>query len=105
MKLRAIRIIAALALGGGVALVGLGPRSALAKEAEAETTKAQSDAPAAASGPLFWCDSTDTGKLDLMMERQGDRYLMTNTAKYHPADQSRSWKRRPIVCTSSISMN
>ena len=37
---------------------------------------------------LYWCDSTDPSKLDLVVKREGDRYFMTNVAKYRPADKS-----------------
>jgi hypothetical protein len=42
-----------------------------------------------ASTPIFWCDSTDTNKLDLLVTAEGNRYFMTNVAKYAPADKNR----------------
>jgi hypothetical protein len=35
-----------------------------------------------AARPLYWCDSTDPAKLDLIVNRQGDRYYLTNAARY-----------------------
>lgn len=86
MKMRAIGIIAAL--GIGVALAGSSPCSAWTKQQRAEASEARSRETSAAANPLFWCDSTDSKKLDLVVERQGDRYFMTNVAKFHPADKN-----------------
>ena len=49
--------------------------------------RAEKDSPRPQSG-LFWCDSTDTKKLDLVVKREGNRYFMTNVAKYNPADRN-----------------
>lgn len=42
----------------------------------------------AASEPLYWCDSTDSAKLDLVVIRRGNRYYLTNVGKYRPADKN-----------------
>ncbi len=34
-----------------------------------------------------WCDSTDAGKLDVVVTEEDGRLYMTNTAKYAPADR------------------
>ena len=38
--------------------------------------------------PLFWSDTTDTKKLDLVVHSEGDQYFLTNTAKYDPEDKN-----------------
>jgi hypothetical protein len=42
----------------------------------------------AGKNKLFWCDSTDTNKLDLVVEQQGDKCLLSNVARYQPADKN-----------------
>lgn len=37
---------------------------------------------------IFWCDSTDANKLDLVVTAEGNRYFLTNVAKYAPADKN-----------------
>jgi len=55
--------------------------------AQEATANPAASSPADA-GSLFWCDSTDTTRLDCVVTRQGDRYLMTNVAKYGPPDKN-----------------
>ena len=46
---------------------------------------------APAPGPLYWCDATDPARLDLVVTRRGERYFMTNVARYAPADRNCYW--------------
>lgn len=41
-----------------------------------------------ADDPLFWCESTDPAKLDMVVTAESGRYYLTNAAKYQPADKS-----------------
>jgi hypothetical protein len=81
------RIIAALVVCIGSVLVGLLPQLSCAGDAVAEGAP-QSIAQATGKNPLFWCDSTDPKKLDLVVRREGQRYFLTNVARYNPAGKN-----------------
>jgi hypothetical protein len=70
---------------GLLAMVLLRPLPA--EEAAPGSGTARPDA-AAPTGPLFWCDSTDVKKIELVVQRRGDRYFMTNVAKYNPTEKN-----------------
>lgn len=72
-------------VAAGVFLAAPWGHGSLAAEPEDEPAAVR---PGPAAAPLFWCDSTDPAKLDLTVERQGDRYWLTNVAPYHPPDKN-----------------
>ena len=47
-----------------------------------------SSPPSGAAEPLYWCDSTDPAKLDLVVTRRDGRYYLANVGKYRPADKN-----------------
>ena len=58
-----------------------------ATEAQEAAANQAASSPASTSD-LFWCDSTNAAKLDCVVTREGDRYLMSNVAKYNPPDKN-----------------
>ncbi|MCL4202667.1 MAG: hypothetical protein KJ000_09235 [Pirellulaceae bacterium] len=74
----------------GVCAVGRPGQAAAPQDAAAEAgTNVEGRAAApAASEAIFWCDSVDPRKLDLVVQRKGNRYFMTNVAKYDPPNKN-----------------
>jgi hypothetical protein len=88
LKIRTIECLAMLALAASVLFGGHEARTARATEAETPVANARPAAAAAATSPLFWCDSTDPKKLDLVVRHEGQRYFLTNVARYEPTDKN-----------------
>lgn len=78
----------ALMLSTLTACVSCGIIAAPSREVSAAEPGADQQQQVEATGDLSWCNSLDSNKLDLVVTRQGQRYFMTNAAKYQPADKN-----------------